>query len=209
MAQHGSDANPVLPELPATPQSDQGAAQMAAVMAQLASLQAEIQSLKAQNAKLRMRKFCKLLDEDDLEYDAEDAGAAAASAAAPAAPAMPASFAMTPDKRGETVAWTQQGWVDWGASAPPPQQPPGFVDPWYEAARTLEKSADEAAWAARGWIDRSKTTQMREPWCAPAQWRGGWQQCAPAQWQHDGWQHDGWGAWLQDLQRTDIEKPEK
>ena len=50
---------------------------------------------------------------------------------------------------------------------------------------------------------------MREPWCAPAQWRGDWQQCAPAQWQHEGWPRDGWGMQLQDFHKQDIEKPEK
>ena len=150
MAQHGIDANPAAAETVVleSPSPDQMMAQMAAMMAQMATMQMEMRSVKAQNQKLRMRGFGKMLDEDGLEHDAEEAGAAAASAAAPAAPAIPASFLMTPDMRGEKASWAQQGWVDWGDQAAPasqpPQQLPGFVGPWYEAARTREKSADEA-----------------------------------------------------------------
>ena len=101
-------------------------------MAQLAALQSELQVVKAQHQKLRMRDFGKMLDEDDLEYDAEEAGAAAAIAAAPAAPAMPASFLMMPDKRSEQASWAVKGWIDSSVqaapAAQPPQQPPGFVD---------------------------------------------------------------------------------
>ena len=48
---------------------------------------------------------------------------------------------------------------------------------------------------------------MREPWCAPAQWRGDWQQCTPAQ--PDSGPRDIWGTPLQDFHKKDIERPEK
>ena len=181
MAQHGIDASAASIDLLDSPtqvlaaQVTEMTAQMTEIMAQMATLQAELQSTKAQNQKLRFRGFGKLLDEDELEYT--PSGAAAASAAAPAAPAIPASFLTTPDMRGEKASWAHHGWVDWSDQAAPaiqpPQQRPGFVDPWYEAARTREKSADEATWAAKGWVDRSNTVQTREPWSAPAQWHGG------------------------------------
>ena len=53
MAQHGIDANPVLPELPESPS-------LGRVTAQLAAVQSELQSVKAQNQKLRMRGFGKI-----------------------------------------------------------------------------------------------------------------------------------------------------
>ena len=117
---------------------------------------------------------------------------------------------------GPGASWTQQGWVDYGGGiAPPLQNPPGFadplanplLDPWNKSAQIGEKHADEAEWAARGWIDRSKTTQVREPWCAPAQWRGDWQQCMPAQTSSE--PRSIWGVPLQDLDKKDIERPER
>ena len=196
MAQFGSETNPAGENtaVPEPPSPEQMMAQMAALVDQVAAMQMEILQLRGTN---------KAKDEDSLEYTPPAIAvqrlfaseAAAADDASPAA--IPASFFLTP-QRGQAAAaatsWTQQGWVDYGVGvAPPLQHPPGFVDPladppldpWNKSAQIVEKHADEAAWAARGWIDRSKTNQMREPWCAPAQWRGDWQQCTPAQWQPD------------------------
>ena len=230
MAQPGSDANPAGENtaVPEPPSPEQLMAQMAAMVEKMAAMQVEIDMQK-----LQMRGIGKMRDEDSLEYTppatavrllfepATASGAAAADDAGPAVPAIPASFFLTP-QRGQAAAaatsWTQQGWVDYGVGvAPPLQHPPGFVDPladplldpWNKSAQIVEKHADEAAWAARGWIDRSKTTQMREPWCAPAQWRGDWQQCTPAQWQPDSGPRDIWGTPFQDLHKKDIERPEK
>ena len=196
MAQLGSDVNPAGENtaVPEPPSPEQLMAQMAALMEKVAAMQLEIDMQK-----LQLRGIGKAKDEDSLEYTPPAIAvqrlfaseAAAADDASPAA--IPASFFLTP-QRGQAAAaatsWTQQGWVDYGVGvAPPLQHPPGFVDPlanplldpWNKSAQIVEKHADEAEWAARGWIDRSKTTQMREPWCAPAQWRGDWQQCMPAQ----------------------------
>ena len=117
---------------------------------------------------------------------------------------------------GPGASWAQHGWIDFdGGVAAPPQVPPGIadplanplLDPWSRWAQIGEKHADEAEWAARGWIDRSKTTQMREPWCEPTQRRGDWQQCTPAQ--PDSRPRNVWGAPLPDLDKKDIERPER
>ena len=117
---------------------------------------------------------------------------------------------------GPGASWAQQGWVDFGGGvAPPPQNPPGIadplanplLDPWSKWTQAGEKSGDEAKWAEYGWIDRSKAIQAREAWCTPTQWRGDWQQCMPAQFSDE--PRGVWGVPLPDLDKKDIEKPEK
>ena len=117
---------------------------------------------------------------------------------------------------GPGASWAQQGWIDFGGGvAPPPQNPPGIadplanplLDPWSKWAQAGEKSGDEAKWAEHGWIDRSKATQAREPWCTPTQWRGDWQQCMPAQISNE--PRGVWGVPLPDVDKKDIEKPER
>ena len=197
-------------------------AQMAAMANQMAALQAEI---------LQLRGIHKAKDEDDLEYTppADAVRKLFADAAA-----VPESFSMTPQRgqaaaeqageradrhgapAGPETSWTQRGWVDYGVGvAPPPQRPPGvadplanpLLDPWKRSAQTGEKHAEEAMWASRGWIDRSKAIQAREAWCTPTQWRGDWQQCMPAQFSNE--PRGVWGMPLPDLDKKDIEKPEK
>ena len=153
MAQHGNASNTALPESPTIETT------LDEVMAQLAAMQTELQAVKAENKKLRMGAFGKLLDEDNLEYEIENAEDAAQATGGAAAPAMPASFLMTPEKLSGEASWAAQGWTDWSRSAAPtvqpPHQPPGFglahgrgaplVDPCSKAARMLEKSTGEAS----------------------------------------------------------------